>query len=136
MEEIREIARKISVLKDGKLVGTVDSSVPTQDIIRMMVGRNLEAGSEESCFSNDIKLEVRNLTGEGFSNISFQLRRGEILGFAGLEGSALKDNSLFCSSRLITGPDKRHCSQVISTCCFTAPPCNPFSVVLKKVPVL
>ncbi|MHA4842809.1 sugar ABC transporter ATP-binding protein [Flavitalea antarctica] len=87
MEEIREIARKISVLKDGKLVGTVDSSVPTQDIIRMMVGRNLEAGSEESCFSNDIKLEVRNLTGKGFSNISFQLRRGEILGFAGLEGS-------------------------------------------------
>jgi ribose transport system ATP-binding protein len=87
MDEIKKIARKVSVLKDGKLVDTVDNTVPTNDIIRMMVGRDVEAGSEESHAQKDVKLEVKNLTGKGFYNISFQLHRGEILGFAGLEGS-------------------------------------------------
>jgi ribose transport system ATP-binding protein len=87
MHEIKKIAQKISVLKDGKLAGTMDDKVSTDDIIRLMVGRDLESDNEVSQAGKEIKLEVKNITGQGFYDISFSLHQGEILGFAGLEGS-------------------------------------------------
>jgi ribose transport system ATP-binding protein len=87
MNEIRQIAQRISILKDGKFTGTVDGTASTRQIISMMVGRELESISRESHARKDIKLEVEKISGKGFSNISFELRKGEVLGFAGLEGS-------------------------------------------------
>lgn len=87
MAEIGVVADKISVLKDGNYVGTVSPQVPTQQIIRMMVGRDLEAVTHKSHAQREVILEAKNLTGKGFSNISFRLHKGEILGVAGLQGS-------------------------------------------------
>ncbi len=90
LDEVFEIADRITVLKDGQLVGTVKPEASDQNqLIKMMVGRSLgEIFPVRSPASADIALEVRDLSKQGqFSNISFSLRRGEILGMFGLVGS-------------------------------------------------
>lgn len=87
MAEIKQIADVVSVLKDGRYQGTVDAQTPAGQVVRMMVGRELLAVAHTSDRQQEIKLEVRNLSGQGFQNISFQLYKGEIIGIAGLLGS-------------------------------------------------
>jgi len=87
MAEMQKIADRISVLKDGQFVATVDKDTPADQLIGMMVGRELELVKEASYVKEEIKLEVVNISGKGFHNISFKLYEGEILGFAGLQGS-------------------------------------------------
>lgn len=89
MEEVIRIADRISILRDGKYVGTIDrAEASTDKIIQMMVGRNLvRECTRETCQAGRVKLEVRRLSGKGFQDVSFQLREGEILGFAGLVGA-------------------------------------------------
>ena len=87
MSEIQQIADIVSVLKDGKYQGTVDGKTPIPEIVRMMVGRELLSTKHESHSTNQIRLQVENISGKGFSEISFSLYKGEILGFAGLLGS-------------------------------------------------
>lgn len=87
MAEIKQIADTVSVLKDGCFQGTVDAQTPTEQVVRMMVGRELLAVIHESDKQPEIKLEVKNLSGKSFQNISFQLHKGEIIGIAGLSGS-------------------------------------------------
>lgn len=87
MAEIREIADEVSVLKDGRYQGTVDAQTPTEQIVRMMVGRELLTVSHSSDRKPETKLEVRSVSGKGFDDISFQLHKGEIIGLAGLAGS-------------------------------------------------
>lgn len=90
LDEIFEVADRITVLKDGQLVGTIRSKeVNENQLIKMMVGRDLKeiyplrrSKPDEEIFS------VRGLSKEdSFSNISFSLARGEILGLFGLVGS-------------------------------------------------
>lgn len=88
LEEIFYLADKISVLKDGKYQGTYEAKTLTKDaLIQKMVGRTLKAMRTESAKTEDIVLRVKNLNGKKFSNISFQLNKGEIIGFAGLVGA-------------------------------------------------
>ncbi|MTH61891.1 sugar ABC transporter ATP-binding protein [Paracoccus litorisediminis] len=90
MSELFEIADEFTVFRDGKYVGTHNASdVTRDDIIRMMVGREItDMFPKVDCPIGDVVLEVRNLTLPGvFDDISFQLRKGEILGLAGLVGS-------------------------------------------------
>jgi ABC-type sugar transport system ATPase subunit len=90
LDEVFEIADRITVLKDGQLVGTVKPSESDQNqLIRMMVGRTLgEIFPIRDPVKAEMALEVRNLTREGdFSDISFSIRQGEILGMFGLVGS-------------------------------------------------
>jgi ribose transport system ATP-binding protein len=90
LDEVFEIADRITVLKDGQLVGTVKPHESDQNqLIRMMVGRSLgEFFPTRHPAGTDLVLDVRNLTREGiFSDISFSLKRGEILGMFGLVGS-------------------------------------------------
>ncbi len=90
LDEVFEIADRITVLKDGQLVGTVNPKESDQNqLIKMMVGRNLgEIFPAPNPPKAEMALEVRNLTSEGnFSGISFTLRQGEILGMFGLVGS-------------------------------------------------
>lgn len=110
LEEVFTIADEISVLRDGRMVGTVATkeSSPGQ-IIQMMVGRHIEdmyppksSGVGKTIFA-----------AEGFSrppyfqNISFSLRQGEILGFAGLVGSGRTE-----VARAIFGADKPESGRV------------------------
>jgi ribose transport system ATP-binding protein len=90
LDEVFEIADRITVLKDGQLVGTVQPQEADQgQLIRMMVGRSLgEIFPSRRPPRDEVALEVKGLGREGsFSDVSFSLRRGEVLGMSGLVGS-------------------------------------------------
>ena len=90
MSEPFEIADEVSVFRDGKFVGEHPAAEVTRDdIIKMMVGREItQMFPKLAAEIGEVALSVRNLTLEGrFRDISFDLRKGEILGFAGLVGS-------------------------------------------------
>lgn len=92
MEEIKKIADRVTVLRDGQYIGTADvKDISIDQIIRMMVGREIYETSQISTSDDDgkeIVLEVKNLKrGNVIKDVSFKLRKGEILGIAGLIGS-------------------------------------------------
>ena len=88
MAEIGRIADRVTVLKDGQYQGTFEAkTTPVNQIIRLMVGRELQRIGYESFATDTVALEVRNLSGTRFRNVSFQLHKGEILGLAGLVGA-------------------------------------------------
>lgn len=91
MDELARIADRVTVMRDGRHVATValeDTSI--DQLIAMMVGRELGQMTRESApaSAGELMLEVEGLTRRGvLHDVSFQLRRGEILGFAGLMGA-------------------------------------------------
>jgi len=90
LDEIFTICDRVTVLRDGEYIGTrdiKDIDVPT--LIRMMVGRDInDMYPKETCELGEVKLEVENLSSNGaFENVSFSVRKGEILGVAGLVGA-------------------------------------------------
>ncbi|HQN04687.1 MAG TPA: sugar ABC transporter ATP-binding protein [Anaerolineaceae bacterium] len=90
LHEINGIADRITVLRDGELVGTVNNAdVTEQDLIQMMVGRELtNVYPKRDVQIGDTVLKVENLTsGELVKDISFEVHKGEILGIGGLVGS-------------------------------------------------
>ena len=90
LEEIFTIADRVTVLRDGQYVGTYAIGELTMDgLIRLMVGRQLtEKFPKEPVAAGAPVLEVRGLTSGGrFTDVSFTVHRGEILGIAGLIGS-------------------------------------------------
>ena len=104
MEEIMQITDRITVMRDGESITTLNTADTNLDeIINAMVGRTIY--EEPKTFSNvapdaPVVLEVKNLVSKDVRNISFQLRRGEILGFAGLMGAGRTE-----TARLIVGAD-------------------------------
>lgn len=106
MDEIKRISDRITVMRDGEYVGTVDTDAVSKDeIINMMIGRVVyEDPKTHSEVEPDapVVLEVRNLcSGRAIKNVSFTLRRGEILGFSGLMGAGRTE-----VARAIFGADK------------------------------
>lgn len=93
LEEVFEIADRISVLRDGKYVGTWGrNDVEVNDIVRLMVGREIPKmllyEKKIALPPDKIVLEVKTLSrGKFFKNVSFKLYRGEILGIYGLQGA-------------------------------------------------
>src|SRR5579859_710406 len=92
LEELRQIADRVTVMRDGRYVATVGAAeTPIEQIISMMVGgRTLYEATPEipQDENREVVLEVRNLTSPPLvRDVSFELRRGEILGFAGLVGA-------------------------------------------------
>src|SRR5947209_9064352 len=90
MNELFEIADEVSVFRDGRFVGEhAAADVTRDDIIKLMVGREVtQMFPKQDAVVGDVILSVKNLCLEGrFADISFDLRRGEILGLAGLVGS-------------------------------------------------
>ncbi len=90
MDELFEIADELTVFRDGQYVGTVPSSDIDRDgVIKMMVGREItDMFPKVDCEIGEVALEVKGLSrGKEFQDVSFELRRGEILGLAGLVGS-------------------------------------------------
>ena len=91
LEELKQITDRITVMRDGRYVDTVDAQTTTIDqIISMMVGRTIYESAPEvpEHPSDDVALEVKNLNrGSVIKDVSFALKKGEILGFAGLMGA-------------------------------------------------
>ncbi|WP_153448644.1 ribose ABC transporter ATP-binding protein RbsA [Vibrio algicola] len=89
LKEIFEICDDITVLRDGKFIGECTVKSTNEDaLIEMMVGRKLdEQYPRISVQSGDTRLEVKNLNGKGIHDISFLLKKGEILGISGLMGA-------------------------------------------------
>ena len=88
--EIFELADSVTVVRDGKIVGTADvKNVDREHIIRMMIGRDLkQLYPKESFPITDKVMEVRNLSCAGkFQKISMEVRGGEVVGICGLVGS-------------------------------------------------
>lgn len=90
LDEIFEITDRSTVYRDGQYIGTEETKNLAMDhLINMMVGRNVdEMFPKVDCEIGDVRLEVKNLTNENyFKNVSFTVRKGEILGIAGLVGA-------------------------------------------------
>ena len=91
MDELKEISDRVTVMRDGEYVGTLrTASTPVDTIISMMVGRSLTETKTDvpDLPKHEVILEVRNLRrASAIRDVSFSLRKGEILGFAGLMGA-------------------------------------------------
>ena len=112
MDEIKRISDRVTVMRDGEYVGTADTDKITKDeIIKMMIGRVVyEDPKQKSNVPEDaeVVLEVKNLcSGNAIKNVSFQLRKGEILGFSGLMGAGRTE-----VARAIFGADPYDCGEI------------------------
>ncbi len=91
LEELKQISDRITVMRDGKYIDTVKTQDATIDqIISMMVGRTIYEATPEvpEKPSEEVVLEVKHLNrGNVIRDVSFQLKKGEILGFSGLVGA-------------------------------------------------
>jgi ribose transport system ATP-binding protein len=90
MEEIFKITDRISVLRDGGYRGTLDTAETTEEeVTQLMIGRKLDLSRNERHHEmGDVALEVRGLScGHLFTDVSFTVRRGEVVGFYGLVGA-------------------------------------------------
>ena len=90
MEEIFKITDRISVLRDGQYRGTLETrKTDEEEITQLMIGRKLDLSRSKSDHElGDIAIEVRGLScGKLFADVSFEVRRGEVLGFYGLVGA-------------------------------------------------
>ena len=93
LEEVQRMCDRVTVLRDGSVISVLDNSgrdIEKDQIVRYMVGRTLENyyPAHEPVGSSETALEVRGLShGKRFRDISFQLKKGEILGLSGLVGA-------------------------------------------------
>ncbi|WP_406855772.1 sugar ABC transporter ATP-binding protein [Alsobacter sp. KACC 23698] len=89
MEEIFELADRVSVLRDGMLVGTRKvSETSDAELIGMMINRSIEQVYHKDVFTpGAMILETRHLSGRGFQDVSLTVREGEIVGLYGLIGA-------------------------------------------------
>ncbi|SES75385.1 ribose transport system ATP-binding protein [Salinibacillus kushneri] len=118
MEELKRVTDRITVMRDGEYIDTVDTDETTIDkIISLMVGREIYESSEPKSItgSNEVLLEVKNLNREGvLKDINFQLKKGEILGFAGLMGAGRTEvaRAIFGADSIDSGEIYRNGKQV------------------------
>ena len=104
MDEIKQIADRVTVIRDGRYVGTRETKETTmKEVISMMVGREIsgEAKPVGVQADRDVVLEVSGLsTKDLLKDVGFELRKGEILGFAGLMGAGRTE-----TARALVGAD-------------------------------
>jgi ribose transport system ATP-binding protein len=108
LEEIEQIADSVSVLRDGKYIGSLaKGEFNHEKIVNMMVGRDVhDLFPKRQAIPTDVVMQVKNLSLDSkLENISFDIKQGEIIGVAGLLGSGRTDLSkaLFGLYKKITG---------------------------------
>jgi len=111
MEEVWQLADRVTVFRDGRYVGTREKSeISPPDVIRMMVGRSLDElfHHDRSHDIGEVVLDVQNLTGDGVGPVDLQVRAGEVVCLAGLIGSGRSE-----VARLIFGADKKYDGTVV-----------------------
>jgi ribose transport system ATP-binding protein len=90
LAELRQIADRVTVLRDGRVRGAaLVNDISDTDLVNLIVGRTLEAAfpPKSSGPANEVGFSVSNLTGRGFTDISFDVPRGQIVGIAGVAGN-------------------------------------------------
>lgn len=111
LEEIFQICDRATILRDGSLIDTINvQETDRAKLIRMMVGRDVNALANRTkpCMATDeVVLKVENFSGEKFHNVSFELHKGEILGFSGLVGAGRTE-----LMRAVCGVDHKYAGKV------------------------
>jgi ribose transport system ATP-binding protein len=110
MDELKQIADRVTVLRDGEYVGTVDVATTSMaTVIAMMVGRTIsDVRAVGLGRPGEVVLDVRHLNcGPLVRDVSFSVRRGEILGFAGLMGAGRTE-----VARAVFGADRPQSGEV------------------------
>ncbi|MES2943485.1 MAG: sugar ABC transporter ATP-binding protein [Pseudomonadota bacterium] len=111
MDELKRISDRVTVMRDGQYIATVPTATTSMDsIISMMVGRALFEGDRPTLPTQgqDILLDVRGMNrGRSIRDVSFTVRKGEILGFAGLMGAGRTE-----VARAVFGADRRDSGEV------------------------
>lgn len=111
MDEIFKITDRITIMRDGEYIDELITKQTNMDeVIRAMVGRSISSKKKEK--SNvkpnaKVVLDVKNLISNDVKNVSFDLKKGEILGFAGLMGAGRTE-----TARLLFGADKKKSGQI------------------------
>ena len=107
MDEIFKISDTITVMRDGKHITTCAiNAIDQKKLISLIVGREINSiFDKKENTPGEVILSVTELTGEKFKNINFNLRRGEILGIAGLMGSGRTEivNSIYGLEKIVKG---------------------------------
>ena len=94
LAEVRQIAQRVTVLRDGRLAGSgMVADLTDQDFLRMIVGRNLGSTfpPKASGPAGEVNFAVRSLGGQKFRDVSFEVSRGQIIGVAGVAGNGQTD---------------------------------------------
>ncbi len=111
MDELKKIADRVTVMRDGEYVGTVEAAdTPISTVISMMVGREVTESPLQvpDTSGAEVALEVRGLNrGRDVRDVSFQVKKGEILGFSGLMGAGRTE-----VARVIFGADPRDSGEI------------------------
>lgn len=105
LSEIMDICDQVTVFRDGQYIDTGRiQDITTDDLIALMVGRRMESVYPEKAkeISDEVLLEAKDYSGYMFKDVSFKLRRGEILGFSGLVGAGRSE-----MARALCGIDKK-----------------------------
>ncbi|MBQ8830575.1 MAG: sugar ABC transporter ATP-binding protein [Oscillospiraceae bacterium] len=109
MAEIFRITDELAIMKDGKMVTTRKTAETTEsELVSLMVGRDV-GDTYKNLVRNDnigeVMLDVKGLTTEAINDVSFQLHRGEVLGFAGLVGAGRTEvmRALFGVDKIVSG---------------------------------
>lgn len=111
MEELMQITDRITVMRDGQYIQTLATGDTTKkEIIKMMVGRTIfeTPKTKSTAQSDEIVLEARHLYTDVLKDVSFTLRRGEILGFAGLMGAGRTE-----VARVVFGADRPQSGEIL-----------------------
>jgi len=110
LDEVKYLCDRVTVLRDGQSVATINMKESTiDDIIRLMVGRDIKNKYPKvPAVRGDIVLSVKGLSRRGvLDNVSFDLRAGEVLGFAGLIGAGRTE-----TFRAVTGADPKDAGEI------------------------
>ena len=107
LEEVFQISDRISIMRDGKYITTLETACTNKpELIHYMVGRELHESFPEADYKSEkVGFEVKNFTGNGVHDVSFQVRHGEILGLGGLVGAGRTELAqlIFGSAKLDGG---------------------------------
>ncbi|MDD4699677.1 MAG: sugar ABC transporter ATP-binding protein [Oscillospiraceae bacterium] len=110
MEETFLVCDTVTVLRDGKFIGTKNTTETTEnELISMMVGRKFdEIYGYDRAIGGETIMQVNGLTSNAVTDVTFDLRKGEVLGFAGLVGAGRTETAL-----ALFGIDKIHSGEIM-----------------------
>ncbi len=104
LEEVQELCDEVAVLRRGKLVGGRDLPCPTAELVRLMFGEELSRTERQASEVGNTVLSVRDATFGSYrltvEHVNLELREGEVLGLAGLEGSGQRELLQACAGLL------------------------------------
>ena len=98
LDEVREITDRTTVLRDGRVVGTVVTAETSEaELVRMIIGRQLDVldATPHDLLEQNVGIAVEGLTGGTLRNVSIEIREGEVLGLTGLVGSGFEEIPYF-----------------------------------------